>query len=313
MEIGSRLYFNAFVRNVEKRSLMEAELRESELKFKDMFESISDIFSRTDNDGIIQMVSPSVYEILGYTQEELIGTNIKDIYVNPGEQELLKREVKKNGIFENFEVMVYTKDKQIKFLSINAKIFVDSDGKPIGVESITRDITFKKEAENKLKASSTLLKESQKIAHLGHLLWDIKNDVMEWSDEVYRIYGVDPSIVPDIDYTTSLVHPDDLQFVKENLDLAIRHIKTYDIEHRVIRPDNGKIVWVKAKAKLNFDENGNPISLIETVLDISDKKRDEQALLRREEEFRAIFEVSYSGIPLVDQRGKFMSFNVSNR
>ncbi len=309
MKVGGKIYFNAIVRNISERAKMEQELRNSEEKFKGVFNSIVDIFSRVKNDGTVEMLSPSVYEILGYKAEELIGKKAINYYVNPIDRERLILLIKDTGYCNNFEAPVYTKDGSIKHLSINAKIYNDKNGNQVGIESLVRDITNKKLAEDKLATSADLLKESQRLAHLGHITVDMATNEMEWSDEIYRLYGIGPDEIPDMEYILGLIHPDDLDNVKEGLNLAMKQVKDYNIEHRIIRANNGEEIWVHAQANMKFDKDGNPESLIGTVLDITAKKRDEQALRQREEEFRSIYESSYSGIPLVNHQGRFLRTN----
>ncbi|MBL4703833.1 MAG: PAS domain S-box protein, partial [Flavobacteriales bacterium] len=285
------------------------DLRKSEEKFKDVFNSMTDMFSRVTFAGIVEMVSPSVFDMLGYKAEELIGKKAINYYVNPDERLQLISLIKEKGYCRNFEIQVRTRDGDVKYLSLNAKIYTDKDNKPIGIESVTRDITAKKIIENELIANTALLRESQKIARLGHLKWDIATNNFEWSDEVFRMYGVSPDVEPTFESTLEYVHPDDLIFVEKSLEAAVQQVKVYNIEHRIIRADNQQVIWVHAQAKLKFDEQGNPLSLIGTVLDISDKKSDEKALRDSEAEFRSIYESSYSGIPQTDLKGNFIKTN----
>ncbi|MBL4705175.1 MAG: PAS domain S-box protein, partial [Flavobacteriales bacterium] len=309
MEIGGKIYFNAIVRDITDRVKMELKLRKSEEKFKGVFDSITDIFSRVNNKGVVEIISPSVFDILGYKAEELVGEKAINYYVNPKDREELVAAIKKNGYCNNFEAQVYTKDGEIKYLSFNAKEYFDKHQKPAGIESVIRDITDKKKIEHQLKSNTELLKESQKIAKLGHLVLDLESNEIEWSDEVYRIYGVAPDVIPDFKLTTELVHPDDASYVMENLGLAMQLIKPFNIEHRIINQETQEVVWIRAQAKLELDVHGVPKILIGTILDITDRKLDEEALRRSEQEFRSIYDSSYSGIPLVDMDGRFLKTN----
>jgi PAS domain S-box-containing protein len=307
--IGGKTYFNVNIRSIENRVHMEEELRESENKFKDIFESLIDVFSRVNNDGVVVMISQSVTNLLGYTVEEMLGKKTIDFYVDSSDRNRIMNDVEKYGFCENFQTKIFTKKGDIKVVTMYVKPYTDASGNSLGIETVIRDITERHQMEQNIKLNTLLLQESQKIAHLGHFNWYLANGEMEWSDEFYRIHGVELNVNPDIEFTLSLVHQDDLNYVKENLDLAILQVKNYKIEYRIIRADNKEVVWVQANAQLKFDSDGNPISVLGTLIDITEKKNDEEALLQSEEEFRSIYEQTFIGIPLIDTQGRFLKTN----
>jgi PAS domain S-box-containing protein len=100
------------------------------------------------------------------------------------------------------------------------------------------------------------------------------------------------------EFVTRMVHPDDVAYVRENLDLAIRGIKRYDVVHRHVRP-NGAIRWVHAQAELSRDSTGTPSRLLGTFVDITRQKRVEQALSENELKYRALFETADDAIFLM--------------
>ena len=307
--IGAKTYFNVNIRSIEKRVHMEEELRESENNFKDVFGSLIDVFSRVNNAGIVVMVSQSITNLLGYSVEEMLGKKAIDFYVDSEDRKRILSEVEKHGLYESSQTKIRTKKGDIKVVTMYLKPYTDADGNSLGIETVIRDITEQYQMEQKIKLNTILLQESQKIAHLGHFNWDLANGDMEWSTELYRMHGVELNIKPDIEFTLSLVHKDDLNYVKENLDLAILQVKNYKIEYRIIRADNKEVVWVQANAQLKFDSDGNPISVLGTLIDITEKKNDNEALLQSEEEFRLIYEHAFSGIPLIDIKGRFLKTN----
>lgn len=307
--IGGKKYFNVNIRSIEKRVHMEEELMESENKFKDVFGSLIDVFSRVNNNGVVEMISQSVTNLLGYTVEEMLGKKTIDFYVDSMDRKRIMKDVEKYGYCENFQTKIITKTGDIKVVTMYVKPYTDSSGNTLGIETVIRDITEQHEMEQKIKLNTLLLQESQKIAHLGHFSWNLANGDMEWSDELYRIHGVEPNTKTDIEFTLSLVHKEDLNYVKENLDLAILQVKNYKIEYRIIRADNKKVVWVQANAQLKFDSDKNPISVLGTLIDITEKKNDDEALLQSEEEFRSIYENASSGIPLIDIKGRILKTN----
>lgn len=152
------------------------------------------------------------------------------------------------------------------------------------------------ERTNELRQNEARLIKAQQIAHLGFLDWNLKTNEIICSDEVYQLYG----IIKDENFTSlenisKGVHPDDKEFAKINLELAIKGEKKYNIDHRIVRP-NGEIIWVNAQAELILDENGNQKSLLGSILDITERKHSEEILREKEEHFRRTLELGVVGI-----------------
>jgi PAS domain S-box-containing protein len=136
-----------------------------------------------------------------------------------------------------------------------------------------RDITERKLAEEQLKRSEASLAEAQRIAHLGSWEWDLRTDEVRWSDETYRIYGYAPGeLAPTRDTFWRLVHPDDRQRVRSALQDALDGGKPYDIEHRIVRPDGTERV-VHRQGEVVRDGAGNPVRMVGTVLDVTERSR----------------------------------------
>ena len=123
-------------------------MEENDEKLRDVFNSISDVFTRSDMNGKCVMVTPSIYQMTGYQPEELIGRNMTDFYANPNQRNEIVDKLLKSRSVDNFEFEVIRKDGRKITVSSNTKIFYDKHGSPLGVEGIIRDITEQKKAES---------------------------------------------------------------------------------------------------------------------------------------------------------------------
>src|SRR5262249_6414586 len=140
-----------------------------------------------------------------------------------------------------------------------------------------------KETLDGLRNSQGRLEEAQRIAHLGYWERDLETDLITWSDETYRIYGLVPQ-----DRTLTvigwqeLIHPEDRRIVIEATAEALRG-NPYDVEYRVVRPD-GAIRIAHSRGHATKDESSGPRRMFGTVQDITERKRAEENL--RDSELR---------------------------
>ena len=227
-------------------------------------DEIYSFYERTRDHGIPLINSEDALKY--YSPED-----IKKLYEN------IEKVISTGESFE-FDYKVNLPSGSINYLSSTIHALKDDNGKVIGCFGITQDITKRKQVEEKLLNSEKNLLKAQHLAEMGFLKWNIKTNEMQWSDEVYRLYGIEKGKQEITqDFTVSLVHPEDLEDMQKCLELAVKGIIKYDINHRIIRPD-GKVIWVNAMAELSRDKDGNPESLLGTVIDITRHKKAEEII-----------------------------------
>ncbi len=136
---------------------------------------------------------------------------------------------------------------------------------------------FCPEADEIKKSRETLL-EAQKIANLGLWDWNIKEDSLSWSDEIYNIFGLKAQqFKPSYEAFLSYVHPEDRDAVVKAVNEAVENNKAYNIEHRVIKED-GTISYLIEHGRVYFDTDKRPLRMLGVVHDISDRKFYEKRL-----------------------------------
>ena len=163
-------------REITERKKVERALRESEKKYRDLFENIFDIYYHTDQVGRITLISPSIERYFGYSANEITGRNIKDFYVDPEERTRFIELLGRDGFVNNFEARVRRKDGSVIWLSTNAKPLSDENGALIGVEGISRDVTELKHLETEKNKLESRLFQSQKMESIGTLAGGIAHD-----------------------------------------------------------------------------------------------------------------------------------------
>ncbi len=137
-----------------------------------------------------------------------------------------------------------------------------------------------------LQRSEKRLSEAQRIANLGNWEWDIETNDLHWSDEIYRIFGLDPGEIGTT-YVAFLnyIHPDDREDVKEAINEALRGGKPYSIEHRIVLPDDTTRI-VHEQGVVTFNASGEPVRMVGTVQDITERKLAEEKLRNSREQLR---------------------------
>jgi diguanylate cyclase (GGDEF)-like protein/PAS domain S-box-containing protein len=133
-----------------ERVRAEEVLRDSDDKYRQIYESVQDIFYRTDAHGIITEIGPAVQR-WGYTRDELIGTQVLDVYVRPEERSALLNELMTKGEVTDHEVVLRAKDGHFVNSSVGSHVIRDGEGKIVGVEGTLRDVTERKKAEEALR------------------------------------------------------------------------------------------------------------------------------------------------------------------
>lgn len=169
-------------------------------------------------------------------------------------------------------------DGKVKMLHTTKVPLIDKSDTVVGIVGLHRDITRRKEAEQKLRQSEANLAAAQRIAHFGSVEIDLVNfddpekNPVRWSDEVFRIHGYQPGgIEPSRPTLFRLVHPDDREQVQRALNHAVREAKPYSIDFRVMRPD-GSVRNIHGRGDIIFDPNTHkPLRLVGSVQDVTDR------------------------------------------
>ncbi|MGB9978374.1 PAS domain S-box protein [Methanobacterium sp.] len=266
---------------------VEEALYDSEEKFREIFNKANDMISLNlmNEDGMpgrfIEINEVGIKR-LGYTKEELLNMSPVDIVAPDKRHEMPQNAARlwKNR-HATFEIVHVTKDGRRIPIEVNNHL-IDYRGR-ITCLAISRDITRRKKSEEQLKQSEGSLSEAQRIAHIGNWNWDIKTNKLQWSAEIYRIFGLKPGkFSATYDDFLKRVHPDD----RDRVDNAVKEAltgKKYSIDHRIILNDGSERV-VHELAEVIFDENNNPVQMIGTVHDITERKKVEERLKETIEE-----------------------------
>lgn len=278
-----------YAEDITERKIVESELAESENRLKTILQNEPECVKLMDNEGHLLDMNPAGLAMIEADNFEMVkGKKIESIINEPYRAafaELVENVFK--GKPGQMEFKITGLKGTERWLETHAVPLKNSDGKIISLLEVTRDITKRKVAQENEKQLTQKLLKGAEIAHFGFIDWNLLSNEMNLSQQVNDIYGIKEEQLNSDVFMNEIVHPDDVKFVKDNLELALQELKEYNIDHRIVRPD-GSIRWVNARAELYRDETGNPMRLFSTVLDITEQKNAELQIKNYNEQLRLL-------------------------
>lgn len=279
--LAENLAYGIFaIRTSQEHMEMEKalQLREEYLRF--LYEENPTMYFTVAPDGMVLSVNEFGASELGYTVDELTGKSVLTVFPE-FEREKVRLHMQEClgdfGRMHEWEIRKIRKDGELLWVKEVARA-VTMPGGATAVLIVCRDITENKQVEERIKQNDLRLRNAQRIANLGFWEWDIVKDQVYWSDEVYRIFGIQRgSYNPAYEDFLQAVHPEDRKFVGDSVDKAINEGAEYNINHRVVLPD-GEIRYVKEQGEVSYDETGKPVRMVGTVNDITQHKMAEDEI-----------------------------------
>ncbi|MFA4875790.1 MAG: PAS domain S-box protein [Methanoregula sp.] len=313
------------IRDVTDRKKAEEALSESEQKYRTILENIQDVFYRTDREGTMIMISPSGAALLAYdSPDEMMGISIAgQMYAHPGDRVAFLEAMKEKGYVRNYEVNLKRKDGTVVMVSTNSHYYYDTDGGIAGIEGIFQDITERKKAEDALRLSEQRLMDIFNFLPDATFAIDREGKVIAWNRAIEEMTGVSAEeILGKCDHEygipfygekrpilIDLVFKDDDE-IKSKYPYVERDEDKFISEIYIQRLYSGKGAHLWFIASPLYDTEGNIIGAIESIRNITDRKKAEEALSESEQKYRTLVESSFDGI-VIHQKGLIVYVNTA--
>ena len=277
--------------------------------FSEIIDHVPEALLVVDQSGTIVWSNHRVSDLLGYQCKDLQGRSIEILIPERyRERHLMHRNnyirspsIRQMGVTGD----LYACDKKGQEVPVDISLsHLHRDGKAWVFVAIRSD-AIHREQRTRIKDQEEFLRRSQAIGHIGSWDWNIINNHLAWSDEVYHIFGVEPQSF-DVTYDNVLkcIHPDDRNRVSSAVTAAVENNTPYRIEHRVIRP-SGELRYVIEHGKAYRNTAGQSVRMLGTVQDVTlDREKQERLLLSQ-----AVFDNCAEGIAIVDNHFKVIDAN----
>ena len=191
------------------------------------------------------------------------------------------------------EYRVVWPDGTLHWLSTNGRMFFDDAGEPVRVVGFTSDVTRQKLVEEELRRSEAFLAQAQRLSRTGSFSWHVAGDEITWSDQLYRIYELDPGTTITLDVIRTRVHPEDLTLYEKMVEQARNGSDDFEWQYRLLMPDRS-IKYMHAVAHLIPNGNGE-LEYIAAVQDVTARRASEEALDKARSELAHVARVMSLG------------------
>jgi len=297
-------FFFAFVNNITGRKNAENKIIESERKFRELFENLRDGWVSTNLDGRIIECNLTFSKMLGYSVKEL--KEIKYQQFTPEkwfdfEKDIVENKIFKNGFSGIYEKEYIRKDGQVFPVELSSYLIRDKEGKPTGMWGIARDITERKEANDKLQREKERAQGYLDVAGVIIIVLDTHQNVILINKKGCEVFEYDESEIIGKNYFDHFLPARRIGEVKDVFDKVVAgDLKQVEYFENEVLTKTGKEKLIAWYNTVYYDDEGKIIGLLSSGEDITERVRIQEELRESEEKYRRLFEESSDPILIIE-------------
>ncbi len=315
---GEPLYWQGVMTDITEQKLAEEDSRRSEVKFRSVVQNFSEIVKITEADGTLRYASPAFGRIFGYDSEKAVGINVLD-YVHPEDLPRVRKETEKTlqnpGVNSNItEYRFQHADGSWRWVESVGTYLLDNPAIG-GVIINVRDVTERKQAAEKLRSAEERYRTLvEQIPAAIYIQKPIPGEIASYhtsymSSRIEEILGYSAQrFVEDQDFWYESVHPEDLAEVLAENARTDETSEPFFMEYRMICRDE-RVVWVREEALLIRSSEGEPLYWQGVLIDVTERKLQQEALKKSEEKYRSVVENIREVIFRTDAEGRYTFLN----
>ncbi len=308
--IQGRQIIEVVFRDISERKRAEEALKRAEEKYRNIFDNAVEGFQQVTPDGRFLSANPFLARMYGYGSPEELMAEVTDVgtqvHVDPEARRRFGAILEEQGFIEGYETERYRKDGSRIWVSSNARVVRDSEGKVLYYEGTLQDITRRKKAEEALLTSQFQLSEAMDLARIVYWELDPETDTFVFNDHFYALYGTTAEgeggyRMAREEYGKRFVHPDDMPLFRqagEKRTLSGGREFFHEFEHRILLRD-GEERHILVRMHVSRDDTGRITRYHGANQDVTERKQTEKALAESEERYRIAIEHSNDGVAIV--------------
>ncbi len=293
-------------RYVDEKNHAQLAVKIAEEKYRTIFENAVEGIIQTSPDGRFLVANPAFAQMLGYESVDDLMANVTDIstqiYFHSSDREAFRQAVERDGVAK-MEYEAWRKDGSTVWLSVSARSVCGPTGEIVYFESIAKDVTDRRHAQNALLESQERLQAALAASNTGTFRWKLCSDSFICDRSLRGVMGA-PNDNLSFDAFIERIMDADRGEVIETLRESVRSLRNLDVEFRVACPERG-ICWVSAKGKVVTDAKGRAIYMTGACTDVTLRKQAEDKLRTSEERYRSLVAAMSSIVWTSDGTGAF--------
>ncbi len=287
----------AYILDITNQKRAEASLEDSEEQLRLITDALPVLISFIDKNLCYQFANKAYEVWFGYSVNQILGKSVYEVLGEKAMEGLKPYMVRAlQGETVSFELTTPYHMGGTRTIHADYIPKFSSDNSVEGFFVLVADITQQKKAEQDLIDSRDRLQAAIDVAGMGTYRWNMQTGDVVWDSSLYQLFGVDESGPRGLQSFYELIHEDELDAVKAEIERCKQpDYCQFNLEYRIIRPD-GQVRWILDKGAVRRDDDETPVYLTGACFDITEQKQYERALKESEERYRLILEGSNDGI-----------------